>query len=228
MHTCSGGVQAADLSVQDEFDAARRQGRNTESLLMDTSFEMAKVKRDNVLLMQQVGPHVVLPLVTRMVLPAMALPAMALPAMALPAMALPAMALPAMALPAMALPACHGTVQCTLFIAELYVHPSRAETSCRAVMKVSKAPGHTHSASTTWADLQARNAGEDTSNAQLTVVLLRQERDSLLQRLARMEDKVIASEGIFPVRETEETAIQSASETFGSDPGLISDVQPSE
>ena len=95
-------------------------------------------------------------------------------------------------------------------------------------MKVSKAAGHTHSASTTWADLQARNAGEDTSNAQLTVMLLRQERDSLLQRLARMEDKVIASEGIFPVRKTEETAIQSASETFGNDPGLISDAQPSE
>ena len=57
-------------------------------------------------------------------------------------------------------------------------------------------------ASTTCVDLQAREACEDASNAQLTVVLLRQERDSLLQRLAKLEDKVIASEGIFPVRET--------------------------
>lgn len=52
--TCSSGMHAADLSVQDEFDVARRQGRDTESLLMDTSLELAKVKRDNVLLMQQV------------------------------------------------------------------------------------------------------------------------------------------------------------------------------
>ena len=95
------------------------------------------------------------------------------------------------------------------------------------LVKVIKAPGHTYSASTTCADLQAREACEDTSNAQLTVVLLRQERDSLLQRLAKMEDKVIASEGIFPVRKTEEAAIQSASEIFDDDPALISDVQPS-
>ena len=54
VHACSGGLHAADLSVQDEFDVARRQGRDTESLLMDTSLELAKVKRDNVLLMQQV------------------------------------------------------------------------------------------------------------------------------------------------------------------------------
>ena len=96
------------------------------------------------------------------------------------------------------------------------------------LVEVSKNPGHTHSASTTCADLQAREACEDTSNAQLTVVLLRQERDSLLQRLAKMEDKVIASKGIFPVRERGETAIQSAREIFGDHPALISDVQPSE
>ena len=47
-------MHAAHLYVQDEFDMARRQGRDTESLLMDTSLELAKVKRDNVLLMQQV------------------------------------------------------------------------------------------------------------------------------------------------------------------------------
>ena len=52
MYTCS--VHAADLSVQDEFDVAQHQGRDTESMLMDTSLELAKVKRDNVLLMQQV------------------------------------------------------------------------------------------------------------------------------------------------------------------------------
>ena len=56
VHTCSGGMHAADLSVQDEFDTARRQGRDTDSLLMDTSLELTKVKRDNVLLMQQVRP----------------------------------------------------------------------------------------------------------------------------------------------------------------------------
>ena len=47
-------MHAANLSVQDELDVARCQGRDTESLLMDTSLELAKVKRDNVLLMQQV------------------------------------------------------------------------------------------------------------------------------------------------------------------------------
>ena len=93
------------------------------------------------------------------------------------------------------------------------------------LVKVPEVPGHT---STTCADLQAREACEDLLNAQLTVDLLRQERDSLLQRLTKMEDKVIASEGIFPVRETEETAIQSASEIFGDDTAHISDKQPSE
>ena len=98
------------------------------------------------------------------------------------------------------------------------------------LVKVPEVPGHT---STTCADLQAREACEDHSNAQLTVDLLRQERGSLLQRLTKLEDKVIASsffpgEGIFPVRETEETAIQSASEIFGDDTALISDKQPSE
>ena len=95
-------------------------------------------------------------------------------------------------------------------------------------MKVPRLQDTPRPASTPCADLQAREACEDTSNAQLTVVLLRQERDSLLQRLAKLEDKVTASEGIFPVRKTEETAIQSASEIFGDDTSLISDVQPSE
>ena len=46
--------------------------------------------------------------------------------------------------------------------------------------------------------------------------------------MAKLEDKVTASEGIFPVRETEETATQSASEISGNDTALILDVQPSE
>ena len=132
-----------------------------------------------------------------------------------------------MALPAMALPAGPCTVQCTLFIA-LCALVQGGDIMQGRLVKVCQAQEHTHAARTPCADLQAREACENTSDAQLTVVLLRQERDSLLQRLTNMEDKVIASEGAFPVRETEETAVQSASEIFGDDPALISDVQPSE